>query len=210
MRILVISDDHWHPAVTPRAGFAPLEAEGLAVDWIENAADWSAEKMQSYPLVVLIKSNNVSSTDTSKWMTREAEQAFADYVRQGRGLLAIHSGTASYCEMGILRGLLGGVFTHHPKQCPVTCEPKAGHPLTAGAETFTVMDEHYMMEMDDPNVDLFLTTSSEHGTQPGGWTRLEGKGRVCVITPGHNTEVWLQPSFQAMLRNALAWCAGQS
>jgi type 1 glutamine amidotransferase len=30
-----------------------------------------------------------------------------------------------------------------------------------------------------------------------------------VLTPGHNAEVWRHPSFQALLRNALAWCANQ-
>jgi type 1 glutamine amidotransferase len=54
---------------------------------------------------------------------------------------------------------------------------------------------------------VFLTTTSEHGTQPGGWTRTEGEGRVCVLTPGHNLEVWLQPSFQALLLNTLRWCS---
>ncbi|CAN5509301.1 hypothetical protein BH10CHL1_BH10CHL1_18130 [soil metagenome] len=48
--------------------------------------------------------------------------------------------------------------------------------------------------------------SSRHGTQPGGWTRLEGDGRVCVLTPGHNLEVWLDPSYQILLGNALRWC----
>jgi type 1 glutamine amidotransferase len=53
---------------------------------------------------------------------------------------------------------------------------------------------------------VFMTTSSEHGTQPAGWTRTEGEGRVCVLSPGHNAEVWLHPSFQALLRSALLWC----
>jgi len=64
------------------------------------------------------------------------------------------------------------------------------------------------MLMDDPAVDLFLTTVSEHGTQPGGWTRAEGTGRVCVLTPGHTVEAFTQPGFLQLLRNALAWCAG--
>ena len=54
--------------------------------------------------------------------------------------------------------------------------------------------------------DVFLTTVSEHGSQPGGWTRLEGKGRVCALTPSHNLEGWQHPSFQTLLLNALHWC----
>ena len=53
---------------------------------------------------------------------------------------------------------------------------------------------------------LFLHTTSEHGRQPAGWTRTEGKGRVCVLTPGHNLAIWHHPSYQAILRNSLKWC----
>jgi type 1 glutamine amidotransferase len=66
-------------------------------------------------------------------------------------------------------------------------------------------DEHYFLSLDDPQ-DVFLTTSSAHGEQPGGWRRIEGSGRVAVLTPGHNQEVWLQPSFQTLLLNCLRWC----
>jgi len=107
----------------------------------------------------------------------------------------------------VMRGILGGAFIGHPKQCPVTVAPKDGHPLTAGVTAFTLTDEHYQMVLDDQEADLFLTSTSEHGTQPAGWTRFEGKGRVCVLTPGHNLEVWLDPSFQTLLDNCLHWCA---
>ena len=66
------------------------------------------------------------------------------------------------------------------------------------------------MAMNDPDVDLFLHTASEHGIQPGGWTRTHGKGRVCVLTPGHNLPIWLHPSYQRLLHNCLAWCAGET
>jgi len=207
MNVLVLCDDYWHPARTPRAGLAPLAQEGFALDFIENAAEWSPALMASYPVVLFTKSNNVTAADQTAWMTGEAQQAFVDYVRSGGGLLAVHSGTASYQETPALRKLLGGVFSHHPKQCPVTVEPRAGHLLTAGVTAFTVQDEHYFMDMDDPGVDLFLTASSEHGVQPAGWTRTEDKGRVAVLTPGHNVEVWLEPSYQTLLRNCLLWCA---
>jgi type 1 glutamine amidotransferase len=210
LRALVLCDDYWHPARVARGGLEPLSSRGFEFDWIENAAEWSAERMTDYPVVVLVKSNNVSAADQTGWVTDEVQQAFLDYVRAGNGLLIVHSGTATYSEMLVLRGLMGGVFLSHPPQCVVTVEPKAGHPLTAGGEAFAEKDEHYQMALDDAGADVFLTTTSEHGSQPGGWTRLEGEGRVCVLTPGHNVEVWLHPSYQALLQNALRWCAKQA
>ena len=204
MRVLVICDDRWHPAATIRAGLKPLEDEH-SLDWIENATDWSAARMAEYPVVLLTKSNNVSSADESPWVTPEVEEAFHSYVRGGNGLLVIHSGSAGYSDTPVLRSLLGGVFERHPPQCDVTVKPDAGHALTAGTDSFTVRDEHYLMALDDQQADVFMTTVSEHGEQPGGWTRMEGAGRVCMLTPGHNLEVWHVPAYEQLIRNALRW-----
>jgi type 1 glutamine amidotransferase len=102
---------------------------------------------------------------------------------------------------------MGGAFASHPEQCQIIVTAKAGNPLHADTTPFAIFDEHYMMDLDDKKANVFLTTSSEHGTQPAGWTRHEGTGRVCVLTPGHNLEVWLNPAYQDLIQRALAWCA---
>ncbi len=208
MRTLVLCDDGWHPAHTARRGLHPLEDHGWEFDWIEHADSWSAERMRAYPAVILTKMNHVSATDQRPWVTEEVQKAFADYVHPGNGLLVIHSGSAGYDQLTTLRGLMGGVFREHPPQCPVTVEPRAGHYLSTGSAAFTAVDEHYFMDLDDDQADVFLTTVSEHGTQPGGWTRTVGAGRVCVLTPGHNVDVWLHPSYQTVIQNTLRWCHG--
>ena len=59
MRTLVLCDDYWHPARTPRAGLGPLEHSGFEFDWVEHAGEWSAARMAEYPLVVLTKACNM-------------------------------------------------------------------------------------------------------------------------------------------------------
>ncbi len=206
MRTLVICDDYWHPASTPRAGLDALGDCGFEFEWLESTHNWPPENLFDYPLVIFTKSDNVSAADQTSWVSDEVQETFVLYVRAGNGLLVVHSGTV-YAQLPVMRRLIGGVFIEHPKQCPVTVEPKSGHLLTAGSFPFTVVDEHYMMAFDEEGTDLFMTTKSEHGTQPGGWTRSEGQGRVCVLTPGHNVEVWQHPSFQTLLRNAMRWCS---
>lgn len=209
MRILVVCDDRWHPAAVARQGLASFAESGFELDWVEDAGEWSAERMGTYPAVIFAKANHVSAADTTPWMTEKIEAAFVDYVRNGKGLLVVHAGTAGYQDAAMLRGLMGGVFDRHPAQCEVTITPLEGHPLAAGSVPFTMRDEHYFMLVDDPGVDHFVTTSSEHGVQSGGWRRTEGNGRVCVLTPGHNVDVWLHPSYQTLLRNGLRWCLGE-
>ena len=210
MRTLVFCDDSAHPASLTRDGLAALGKCGLEFDWVEDPSAWRSESLDQYRLVIFSKANNRSQTDHAPWAAEETGQAFVDYVTAGNGILFLHSGTALYDNAPSICRLMGGIFTGHPPQCPVTVSPRADHPLAKDSSPFTLMDEHYMMEMNDPNVELFLDTESEHGRQPAGWTRTEGDGRVCVLTPGHNPEVWRHPSFQALLRNSLAWCNPRS
>lgn len=207
MNVLVLCDDYWHPAITVRRGLEPLRDAGFEFDLIGHACQWDAARLDACPVVVFAKANDVSATDRTPWATDAVQQALTDYVQRGGGLLIVHSGTAGYKEAEVLRRLFGGVFTHHPPTCPVTVEPQDGHPLTAGSGPFTLPDEHYFMELDDPDAEIFMRTRSAHGEQPGGWRRVQGEGRVCVLTPGHELEVWRHPSYQKLLKNALLWCA---
>jgi type 1 glutamine amidotransferase len=118
MKVLVICDDYYHPAKVVREGLALMGDDPFQFDIIEDVGEWSAAKMAAYPVVLFAKSDNISAAQREPWVTDEVQEAFAAYVRGGGGLLAVHSGTASYTEKQVLRAVLGGVFTHHPKQCP--------------------------------------------------------------------------------------------
>ncbi len=207
MRTLVLCNDVAHPASLTRDGLAGLGNCGYDFDFLENSSDWSTEKMNDYPLIIFSKANNKSQSDNEAWASEEIGMSFVNYVRQGNSILFLHSGTALYDNSPSLCHLMGGIFVGHPAQCLVTVEPQHNHSLSKGSAAFTLKDEHYQMAMNDPEVDHFLSTTSEHGVQPAGWTRFEGKGKVCVLTPGHNLEIWHHPSYQAILRNCLAWCS---
>jgi type 1 glutamine amidotransferase len=91
---------------------------------------------------------------------------------------------------------------------------------------FCETDEHYRIEIIEPDVDVLIASySPPQGEEskyqedpyhnlpasicPAGLVRKQGKGRVCVLTPGHCPDVWINPHFQRTLSNALHWCAGQ-
>ena len=207
MQTLVLCDSYNHPARIIREGLRAFQNRGFSFDFLENTAGVSAGLQAHYPLVILAKTNHLSAENRKGWMTEAIQEVFLDYVQRGNGLLAVHAGAAGWAEMPALRGLLGGTFDHHPTKCPVTVEPVPGQPLTAGCKPFTLRDEHFFMTLDDAQAEVFLTTRSKHGEQPGGWRRNQGAGRVCVLTPGHYAQTWLHPSFQALLLNVLKWCA---
>jgi uncharacterized protein len=204
---LVLCGDAWHSVAVVQCGFEALGNPHFAFEFVTHGSRWSSELMKEFPLVVVAKANHLSATDLNPWLTVETQSAFQHFVCNGGGLLLLHAGTC-YKDLPAMRGVSGGAFLRHPEQCAVTIEPKASHPLTAGVHPFTEADEHYFMAFDMTDADAFAWSRSMHGEQPAGWTRTEGRGRVCVLTPGHNLEVWLNPEFQKLLSNALRWTAG--
>lgn len=212
MRVSVLCDDRWHPADIVMQGLKALERDNVDYDFILDAGAWSEEQMTYYPVTILAKSNCRSAVDSSTWLTKEVQRAFLYYVEQGGSLLVVHSGTVGYRNEPVFRGLVGGVFIHHPPSCEVVLQWGGISPvrLNSSPGPVTLFDEHYFVELDDPQANVFMTSESVHGKQPAGWTRLHGKGKVCVITPGHYEEVWANPFYRDILVDALNWCAGTS
>jgi len=202
-------------------GLAPLAGDGLRFEYALHAREWSEAWMERFEAVILAKSNRTSAADPTPWLTKEVQAAFRDYAERGNGLLVLHAGTVGYEEETLFRTLVGGVFRSHPAPGPVALIPSGNEgeepkesvgstdSLTDGLARFVVHDEHYEMVADTDAVDTFLRSESEHGAHPAGWRRLQGAGRVAVLTPGHYIDVWRHPSYLTLLQRALYWCAGE-
>ena len=225
MRVLLICDDYYHPGNIPAEGAASLEKHGFRFDTVNAAENLNYEKMKEYPVILLCKSEQVTQDENSSWKTAAIQQAFTDYVENGGGLLAVHSALVAGKQTEQLDRLLGSRFYFHPAACPVLVQPIKPHPVTEGAGQFLETDEHYRLEILDENIEIFMASYSnaqgspekyesdpfnnaEAWISPAGYVRKQGKGRICVLTPGHFLPVWLNNEFQRILENALHWCAG--
>ena len=222
MRVLLICDDYWHPGQIPIDGAALLSEQGFQFDIISDAKDFKPNMLPDYPVVLMAKSDQVSQQDKASWKTEEVQQAFVNYVENGGGLLAVHSGTVAGENTEALNRLIGCRFTFHPQACPVTVQPLKSHPVTEGVGMFCEIDEHYRINILVPDVDIIIASYSPPQGEadkyeedpanntpawicPAGYVRSQGKGRVCVLTPGHTSAVWQNPHFQQTLVNALRW-----
>ncbi|HEX2101932.1 MAG TPA: ThuA domain-containing protein [Candidatus Synoicihabitans sp.] len=201
----VFCNDAWHPADVIRPGLQAAATGIATLQWLEEPTAWVGTPLAPFELIVLAKGNTTGPNDLGPWLTDTVERELVGRVEAGAGLLVLHAGTAGYRDHAGLRGLTGGFFREHPPPCAVTVAPVSPHPITADVPSFIANDEHYAMALDDPATVVLLESHSAHGTQPAGWVRTAGRGRVCVLTPGHTAEVWQHASFQRLLRQAMLW-----
>jgi type 1 glutamine amidotransferase len=222
MKVLLICDDYYHPGQVAIDGVALLDQNEFQLDIISNANDFSPDMLKEYPVVLLCKMDEVSQTDKQPWKTQDVQKAFINFVENGGGLVAAHSATVPGNDDMELRRLIGSYFVFHPNVSPVTVQPVKPHPVTEGVGLFCETDEHYKIEITAPDADVLLASYSPpqgeeslYEKEPyfnvpaaiyaAGYVRTQGKGRICVLTPGHTPEVWQNPHFQKLLSNALKW-----
>jgi len=223
MRVLLLCDDHWHPGQVPIDGISPLKERGFQFDIITDANDFKPEMLAEYPVVLLSKCDEISATDKTSWKSQSVQNAFVDYVEKGGGLIIIHTGLVAGEHTETLDKLIGSKFVFHPQDCPVTVQPIKPHPIVKDVEMFIEVDEQYRLEFTADDIDIFLASYSPsqgeeakykdepyHNSQSwigaAGYVRKQGKGHVCVLTPGHHLAVWHNPQYQRVLENALHWC----
>jgi len=225
MKLLLLCDDRYHPGDIPTKGVAPLQEKGYSIDIIHDANDFTAESLSSYDVVIMSKCDHVTLQDNSSWKTDAIQAAFVQYVENGGGLLVTHSGLVAgeSDNTGVLDMLIGSRFFYHPNNSQVTAKPLKPHPITTGVGMFTEEDEHYRLEILADDIDILAASYSPpqgdpakyvaepYMNDPGciapaAYVRTQGKGRVCVLTPGHTHDVWGNSDFQVLLENAVRWC----
>jgi type 1 glutamine amidotransferase len=210
--VLVVCDDLWHPAEVIEMGFASLDADKFSFHFVKVAKDiLTPERIAGYPVIVCCKGNSVSSFNSAPWfeegVTEVGPKEFGEYVRSGGGFVALHACNTTR-EGQPMTDFIGNTFVGHPPRCGVDVTITAKNPVTDGIADFHIRDEHYGINVVAEDAQTFMLTSSETGgEQVGGYTREIGEGRLCVLTPGHTLDVFLNPEFNKLLTNAIEWCA---
>ncbi len=140
----------------------------------------------------------------------EQVQAVLDLVHSGGALVGIHGAADSFRKNREYIALLGGEFRTHPHKQELRIEiVDKAHPITAGLEPFTIVDELYILNYDPARVHILCeTTSYENTAQPVAWTREEGQGRVFYTSLGHHLPAFETPGFRRLLTNGTKWALG--
>ena len=212
-KAFVLMADSYHEPGYIKEGLRPVfAAENVEVEFTEDVKALSAEKLQGRQLLVIHRDGMIWPNGYDQpyvmWMTREQEQAIADFVRNGGGFMPLHNSIAIYPKDGPYREVCAGHFISHPavETFSVYIINKE-HPITQGAEDYEITDEQHFVECDADRVELLLRSHSDtHGTSPAGWAYEYGQGRVCFLANGHTLEAIQHSTYQTLLKNAVQWC----
>ena len=196
-KILLVSDGIFHPPLWGRMILHKFlrKMDGFAFEDVHSLEKLPADVNNFSGLVLHFHHKQISP---------EALARLDEYVKNGRGILAIHSATASFKQNALTYfEILGGRFVGHGKVELIEVKNQNSE-IFSGIPNFTVSDELYLHELND-KIQVHFTTRYGGKDVPVVWTKLYGEGKVCYCVPGHTSGSMKNQNYQRVLQRGLEW-----
>jgi len=211
-KALILAGDHFHNPNDAFEGVGDvLKSEGIGVECTADFAGIGQELLADKDLFVIhrdgIEFPNGREAGPVPWMQPKQEEAIEQFVLEGGGFLALHNAGWGYPWQDGYRRTLGGYYIGHPPIAEFNVEVvNKTHPITAGVESYQIIDEQHILYFDYDRVEVLLVSQGQDGRQSvAGWAYEYGKGRVVYMPHGHTVEVLQHPTCQKLLQNATRW-----
>lgn len=138
--------------------------------------------------------------------------AITTHVRDGGGLLAVHTASICFDDWPEWGDVVGGSWqwgvSSHPPVGAVSATVVAEHPVVAGVpEVIELHDEVYGdLDLRD-GIDVLVTArrAPDDDPQPVVWAHRFGAGRVVYDGFGHDTDSIRHPAHTRLLTQSLTW-----
>ena len=203
---------------------------GATLTTTKDAGLINAENLKNYDVVIFYTTGKLTEPGSDKQppMAEKGVDELLAWIRNGGGFIGFHCANDTFhadppCSSPTTPFLqmLGGEFAGHGKQFAgklIVTDPQ--HPTMANLPNeWTVHEEWYThcnLDRENIHVLALLDPGAEREKQamynvpnyPAIWCKAYGKGRVYYNSMGHREDVWENPTFQSVVRDAIRWCAG--
>ncbi len=186
--------------------------DGIAVDWTEDSAAFTADTLAQYDAVVFLSTTGDVLDDAQ-------QAAFEGYIRAGGGYAGVHAASDTEYGWAWYGGLVGAYFKTHPAIQDATVEVSdAKHPSTAGLPQRWQRNDEWYAFRSNPRGDVHvLATLEESSYDPGAvpmgvdhpiaWCHNYDGGRSWYTGGGHTAESYGEPRFVKHLLGGIKWAA---
>jgi hypothetical protein len=142
-------------------------------------------------------------------LTPQQESDLLSFVREGKGLIAIHSAIGSFHSWPEFAAMLGGQIEERPatvEDWDVTVVSPANPLVALLPKSFRIRDNFSPVALQEG---VRVLARSGDGI-PVIWTKPYGKGRVFVSQIGHEDAAWDRPEIRSLYLSAIRWAIGPS
>jgi uncharacterized protein len=224
LKVLFLGDPGGHhlPNMKAKEILPSLARAGVDLFYTDDAKELNANTLKQYNSLIFYHNQGDISPDQIN--------ALLGYVRDGGGLVVLHSASAGFQNSEEYIRLVGASFKSHATGVftPTTVLPN--HPVMRGVPAITAWDETYLHTKINPDMTVLAVRKEGTHEEPWTWVRTYGKGRIFYTASGHGqrpgtrpqevagarqveretaeNNVWVNPGFQKLVENAVKWTSG--
>ncbi len=204
LEVLFLGDDRGHnPIERYRYLKQALGPRGYNITFTEDLEDMRREVLDGYD-ALLVYANHEQDV---------VPPAILEWVKDGGGLVALHSACGCFHPSPEWFALIGGKFKSHEGHVFAPENVDKRHPITKDLPVLEAWDETYVHQ--DLAEDRHLLqvrppiNAGETEPEPWTWLRAEGKGRVFYTASGHDLRTWKEPAYHELVARAIVWAVGE-
>ena len=242
IRVLIISATqgfrHTEAIVASTERLKAVEAtSGMQFDFTEDPGTLNAANLAKYDVLfinnatlrIAIPSNADSATrQHARWpktgdipaaITKDQQDAITSFVRNGKGLVAIHSATDALYGSADYRELVGGgLFRAHPftREARVLIEDPKNPSVSQFGPSVMFKEEYYYLDVNPrltshvlAHLDLTSVNDTTRTDHPTTFIRRYGRGRVYVNLLGHFGDTWRRQDYLDGVLQGIRIAAGR-
>jgi type 1 glutamine amidotransferase len=158
--------------------------------------------------------------DFSRDLDEKSKKNLRDFVESGRGVVVLHHALLNYQKWNWwYQNAVGGSYrlsregdipsSTVKNDQDIFVTPAEPHPITAGIGRFQIVDETYGRMWISPQVRPLLTTDNPNSSHVVAWIGPRADSKVVAIQLGHGPTAFANPSYRALIHNAILWAAGR-
>ncbi|WP_198513486.1 PVC-type heme-binding CxxCH protein [Confluentibacter lentus] len=174
---------------------------GINISFTDNPDDLNKENLDQYAGLIVYANHDT--------ITPSQEKALLDYVKGGKGLIALHSASFCFRNSDEVVEMIGGQFKSHKFDTIQNMILKPNHEVMKGITAFKTFDETYVHDKISPNIEVLAERVEGDHHEPYTWVRPYGEGRVFYTAYGHDIRTFTNQGFLDLVKNGLMWAVGE-
>ena len=196
------NSEHHNSAVYMPLLATHVAKKAINITYTEDPGDLNKEYLTLFDgLIIYANHDSIAPSQ---------EAALLGFVRNGKGLVALHAASHCFRNAPAYLKTIGGQFDSHGFEQFTTHYSDTSHIIMKGLQPFETTDETYVHKNLGDDLTLLMTRKEGERNEPWTWIRNEGEGRVFYTAYGHDQRTWEQTEFLQLVENGIFWSVSET